>query len=98
MGQVSKGKYHIYVENDANDSRIISCSNTETPDAFSSGYYLRLRMDKNEAAIVDADVILVVKDGKIIERGRHTELMNKKGYYYQLYTRQYEEMVTNMVA
>ena len=57
MGQVSKGKYHIYVENDANDSRIISCSNTETPDAFSSGYYLRLRMDKNEAAIVDADVI-----------------------------------------
>ena len=57
MGQVSKGKYHIYVENEANDSRIISCSNTETPDAFSSGYYLRLRMDKNEAAIVDADVI-----------------------------------------
>ena len=50
------------------------------------------------STIVDADVILVVKDGKIIERGRHTELMNKKGYYYQLYTRQYEEMVTDMVA
>ena len=50
------------------------------------------------STIVDADVILVVKDGKIIERGRHTELMDKKGYYYQLYTRQYEEMVTDMVA
>lgn len=50
------------------------------------------------STIVDSDVILVVKDGKIIERGRHTELMATRGYYYQLYTRQYEEMVTNMVA
>ena len=50
------------------------------------------------STIVDADVILVVKDGRIIERGRHTELMEKKGYYHQLYTRQYEEMVTDMVA
>ena len=50
------------------------------------------------STIVDSDVILVVKDGKIIERGRHTELMAARGYYYQLYTRQYEEMVTDMVA
>lgn len=50
------------------------------------------------STIVDSDVILVVKNGKIIERGRHTELMAARGYYYQLYTRQYEEMVTNMVA
>ena len=57
MGEVSKGRYHIYIENDVDDPRIISCSNKETPDSFSSGYYLRLRMDKNEAAIVDADVI-----------------------------------------
>lgn len=57
MGQVSKGRYHIYIENDEDDPRIISCSNKETPDDFSEGYYLRLRMDKNEAAIVDADVI-----------------------------------------
>ena len=45
------------------------------------------------STVVDADVILVVKDGKIIERGRHKELMaNKKGYYYQLFSRQFEEM------
>lgn len=50
------------------------------------------------STIVDSDVILVVKNGKIIERGRHTELMAARGYYYQLYTRQYEEMVTDMVA
>ncbi len=50
------------------------------------------------STIVDADVILVVKDGKIIERGKHKELMSKRGYYYDLYTRQYEEMVTNIVS
>lgn len=50
------------------------------------------------STIVDADVILVVKDGKIIERGKHTELMQANGYYYDLYTRQYEEMVTNTVS
>ncbi len=45
------------------------------------------------STVVDADVILVVKDGKIIERGKHTELMkNKKGYYHQLFSRQFEEM------
>lgn len=50
------------------------------------------------STIVDADVILVVKDGKIIERGKHAELMRAHGYYYDLYTRQYEEMVTNTVS
>lgn len=50
------------------------------------------------STIVDADVILVVRDGKIIERGKHNELMKKHGYYYNLYTRQYEEMITNTVT
>ena len=43
------------------------------------------------STIVDADIILVVKDGKIIERGTHTQLMGKKGYYYELFTRQFDE-------
>lgn len=42
------------------------------------------------STIIDADVILVVKDGKIIEQGRHRDLMKQKGYYYGLYTRQFE--------
>ncbi len=49
------------------------------------------------STIVDADVILVVRDGKIVERGRHRELMKQKGYYYSLYTRQFEEMAADMV-
>lgn len=38
-----------------------------------------------------ADVILVVHDGKIVESGTHAELMQEKGAYWQLYTRQYRE-------
>ena len=43
------------------------------------------------STVRDADVIIVVRDGKIVEQGRHSELMRKKGYYYSLYTRQYEK-------
>jgi ATP-binding cassette subfamily B protein len=43
------------------------------------------------STIRQADVILVVKDGKIIERGTHLELMAMKGYYFNLYTRQFQE-------
>lgn len=43
------------------------------------------------STVVDADRILVVKDGKIIESGKHAELMTAGGHYYKLYTRQYEE-------
>ena len=50
------------------------------------------------STIVNADVILVVRDGKIIERGTHSELMKQKSYYYELYTRQYEEMVVDTVS
>ncbi len=38
-----------------------------------------------------ADVILVVSDGKIVERGTHSELMKSKGEYWKLYTMQYRE-------
>ena len=45
------------------------------------------------STIVGADVILAVRDGRIVEQGTHGDLMRRKGYYYQLYTRQYEESV-----
>ena len=38
-----------------------------------------------------ADLILVVRDGKIMEQGTHQELLARKGYYYELYSRQFEE-------
>ena len=41
------------------------------------------------STIVDADLILVLRDGQIVETGKHRELLGKKGFYYQLYTSQY---------
>ena len=43
------------------------------------------------STIRQADLILVIKDGKIIEQGTHKELIAKQGEYYQLYTKQYQE-------
>jgi ATP-binding cassette subfamily B protein len=43
------------------------------------------------STIKKADVILVVRNGKIIERGSHTELLSQKGYYHSLYLKQFEE-------
>ena len=40
------------------------------------------------STIIQADMILVVQDGKIVEQGTHDELMDKGGYYYDLYTAQ----------
>ncbi len=49
------------------------------------------------STIVNADLILVVSDGKIIEQGTHKELMLKRNAYYELYTRQYEELLVDQV-
>lgn len=43
------------------------------------------------STIRKADVILVVEDGKVIEQGTHKELLQRKGYYYNLYSKQFEE-------
>lgn len=42
------------------------------------------------STIQNADLILVVKDGKIIEQGNHNELLLKKGFYSNLYNAQFE--------
>lgn len=41
------------------------------------------------ATLTKVDNIVVIKDGGIIEQGSHMELLQKKGYYYQLYMEQY---------
>ena len=46
------------------------------------------------STIRNADLILVVRDGKIIEQGNHDQLLEKRGHYYNLYTRQYEDEAT----
>ena len=49
------------------------------------------------STVKDADIILVVQDGKIIEQGRHEELLALKGHYYDLWMRQYEDAAISEV-
>ncbi|MDD6355861.1 MAG: ABC transporter ATP-binding protein [Oscillospiraceae bacterium] len=41
------------------------------------------------ATIKEADIILVMRDGNIVEQGKHKELLAKKGFYYELYNSQF---------
>ena len=43
------------------------------------------------STIRDADVILVMKDGDIVEQGNHEELIAKGGFYADLYNSQFEK-------
>lgn len=42
------------------------------------------------STILNADLILVMNEGNIVEQGTHKELMKKKGFYYELYNSQYK--------
>ena len=46
------------------------------------------------STVRNADLLLVVRNGRIVEQGTHTELLKMGGYYHELYTRQYEEEAT----
>lgn len=43
------------------------------------------------STIVNADLILVMRDGKIVESGKHKDLLNNKGYYFELYKNQFKQ-------
>ena len=43
------------------------------------------------SAVKDADIIIFMKDGKIIEKGNHTSLVNLKGNYYNVYAHQFQD-------
>lgn len=44
------------------------------------------------STIKDADIILVMKDGNIIEQGNHEELISQHKYYYELYNSQFDKV------
>ena len=46
------------------------------------------------STVRNADMILVVKNGRIVEQGTHAQLLQLKGYYFELYTRQYTDEAT----
>jgi ATP-binding cassette, subfamily B, multidrug efflux pump len=50
------------------------------------------------STIRNADMILVLKDGQIIERGKHDELLAKRGFYYDLYMSQFKKQEEMEVA
>ena len=43
------------------------------------------------STIMDCDQILVIENGKIVERGNHSELLNLKGVYFSMWNRQINE-------
>ncbi len=49
------------------------------------------------STIKNADMILVMKDGNIVEQGNHDELMEKKGFYYGLYSSQFDLNAENTI-
>lgn len=49
------------------------------------------------STVRECDLILVVQDGKIIEKGTHRQLIAARGHYYNLYTRQFEDIKTKEV-
>ena len=44
------------------------------------------------STIQNADIILVMKDGRIIEKGSHDDLIKKEGFYYELYNSQFSQV------
>ncbi|HIE57976.1 MAG TPA: ABC transporter ATP-binding protein, partial [Anaerolineales bacterium] len=50
------------------------------------------------STIKNADRILVIRDGKIIEMGNHTELLRERGHYYRLYTSQFRSKLEREYA
>lgn len=50
------------------------------------------------SSVKEADLILVMNDGKIIERGNHEELLLEKGYYYHVFQNQYGNFDIQLIA
>lgn len=47
------------------------------------------------SAVKNADLILFMEDGKILEQGTHKELVNKRGKYYEIYKEQFKDFIIN---
>ena len=50
------------------------------------------------STIREADCIVAMKDGKIMETGTHKELLSKGGFYAKLYNSQFDSPSTDMVS
>ncbi|MDR3594110.1 ABC transporter ATP-binding protein [Clostridium sp.] len=46
------------------------------------------------SGVKDADIILFMKDGRVVEKGTHSGLVKAKGYYYDVYSHQFQDFET----
>ncbi len=46
------------------------------------------------SAVKDADEVLIIEEGRIVERGTHQQLMNRGGRYYDIYQEQFQELIS----
>ena len=58
--------------------------------AINSTDVQRANLTEAKSTIKDADRILVMKDGNVIEIGSHNDLISQKGFYFNLYKSQFE--------
>jgi len=79
----------------------LSAVDTETEDEILNNLK-RIMKDKTTviishrvSSVKNADTIVVLDDGKTVEQGTHTELLNKAGVYAELYKKQVEELKKN---
>jgi ATP-binding cassette subfamily B protein len=47
------------------------------------------------STIRDADTIIVMNEGRIVEQGTHRDLLERHGFYYELYQSQFTEAVAS---
>lgn len=50
------------------------------------------------STIRNADVIIVIDDGRIVEKGNHKELLSKQGFYHKLYYSQFDRVAANSIV
>ncbi len=50
------------------------------------------------SAVKDADEIIVLEKGRIVERGSHDQLLQARGFYYEIFKEQYKDLVAENVA
>lgn len=58
-------------------------------------HYTTLIIAHRLSTIIDADEIIVLDNGYIVERGNHKTLLKQKGYYAELWYKQQEEELNN---
>ena len=79
-------------------------SNVDTRTEFKIQESMRTLMKGRTSFIIahrlqtirDAHKILVIHDGELIESGTHGELLDKEGFYYELYTTQFHDLVKDI--